>query len=294
VCVCACVRVCVGEGAPITTTDTTITTTTTHSCIREPTDRPTTHLNGHPPTQLTTHPPTPTVRLLHSYKGAFGATPSDMWLAGLSWLDDNDKLVAAPETTIIGNTVNLCGTMTGLVHLTNDFNYVLTCQVYIKNQLIIDAGVTIKAARTAAVYSASSPAPALIIERGATIIAQGTKDMPITFTTAETIDWTDPDTASKQGLWGGIIILGNAIVQGGELEVEGITGYYYGGNNNADNSGILQYVRVWHGGSVIGANNEINGITFAGVGSGTTVDHIEVAFNADDGIECFGGTVDMK
>lgn len=228
------------------------------------------------------------------YKGAFGSTPSDMWITGWSWLSDNDKLAATPDVSIVGKTVRLCGTMTGLVRLTNDFDYILTCQVFIKNTITIDAGVTVKAARTAAVYSASNPAPALIIERGATIIAQGTKDAPITFTTNETIDWSNPDTASKQGLWGGIIILGNAVVQGGSNEVEGITGYYYGGNNNADSSGVLQYVRVWHGGSVIGANNEINGITFAGVGSGTIVDHIEVAFNADDGIECFGGTVDMK
>jgi hypothetical protein len=56
----------------------------------------------------------------------------------------------------------------------------------------------------------------------------------------------------------------------------------------------LQYVRVWHGGAVVGANNEINGITFGGVGSGTVVDHCEVAFNADDGFEFFGGTVNVK
>jgi len=56
----------------------------------------------------------------------------------------------------------------------------------------------------------------------------------------------------------------------------------------------LQYVRVWHGGAIVGANNEINGITFGGVGSGTVVDHCEVAFNLDDGFEFFGGTVNVK
>ena len=57
---------------------------------------------------------------------------------------------------------------------------------------------------------------------------------------------------------------------------------------------VATYGSVWHGGAVIGSDNEINGITFAGVGSGTTVDHIEVAFNLDDGVEFFGGTVNVK
>ena len=97
-----------------------------------------------------------------------------------------------------------------------------------------------------------------------------------------------------RGLWGGLIIMGSASVTGGTDEVEGISGYYYGGTDDTDNSGTLSYVRVWHGGAVIGSDNEINGITFAGVGSGTTVDHIEVAFNLDDGVEFFGGTVNVK
>merc|ERR1719197_1969745 len=76
--------------------------------------------------------------------------------------------------------------------------------------------------------------------------------------------------------------------------IEGLTNVPYGGTDAADSSGTLQYVRVWHGGAIIGSGNEINGITFAGVGSGTTVDHCEVAYNADDGFEFFGGTVNVK
>ena len=68
----------------------------------------------------------------------------------------------------------------------------------------------------------------------------------------------------------------------------------YGGSDSTESSGTLSYVRVWYGGAVIGADNEINGITLAGVGSGTTVDHCEVAFNVDDGFEYFGGTVNSK
>merc|ERR1719326_757997 len=121
------------------------------------------------------------------------------------------------------------------------------------------------------------------------ITAAGTASKPITFTSA-----LPSSFLPAAGSWGGLIIMGTASVYGGTDEVEGITGYYYGGSDDSDNSGSLSYVRVWNGGAVIGADNEINGITFAGVGSGTTVDHCEVAFNLDDGFEWFGGTVNAK
>merc|ERR1719326_1978408 len=134
----------------------------------------------------------------------------------------------------------------------------------------------------------SGAAAALIVKPGATIIAEGTAAAPITFT-GETV--TTPDAVAT---WGGLIIMGNAPTNKGTQEVEGIEGHYYGGSDPTDSSGSLRYVRVWHGGSVIGQDNEINGITFAGVGSGTTCEYIEVAFNKDDGVEFFGGTVNCK
>ena len=82
--------------------------------------------------------------------------------------------------------------------------------------------------------------------------------------------------------------MGNAPVHNGQREVEGIDGYSYGGADAGESSGSLKYVRVWYGGEVIGKDNEINGITLAGVGSGTTVENCEVAFNLDDGFEMFG------
>merc|ERR1719326_1878313 len=115
----------------------------------------------------------------------------------------------------------------------------------------------------------SGAAAALIVKPGATIIAEGTAAAPITFT-GETV--TTPDAVAT---WGGLIIMGNAPTNKGTEEVEGIEGHYYGGNDPLDSSGSLRYVRVWHGGSVIGQDNEINGITFAGVGSGTTCENIE-------------------
>ena len=125
--------------------------------------------------------------------------------------------------------------------------------------------------------------------------------MPLCLRSSSETGVTDTSTASGtatlelRGKWGGLILLGNAPTNAASpKEVEGITGKTYGGTDPADGSGTLRYVRVWHGGAAIGADNEINGVTFAGVGSATTVDHVEVAFNKDDGFEFFGGTVNVK
>ena len=150
----------------------------------------------------------------------------------------------------------------------------------------------------------------LIIEQGGVLTAVGTAASPITFTakanTANMVaagtSTTVTDTASgvtvthgTRGNWGGLILLGRAPVKGGVRNIEGLADAKpYGGNDPTDSSGTLQYVRVWHGGAAIAPDNEINGITFGGVGSGTTVDHCEVAMSIDDGFEFFGGTVNAK
>jgi len=165
----------------------------------------------------------------------------------------------------------------------------LSCQVFVLDgaTLTIEAGVT--------VYSflddGFGRATALIVAVGAKLVAVGTADLPITFTTAATVS---DNLADTRGLWGGIILLGRAPVYGGTREVEGIRGFTYGGSDDEDSSGSLEYVRVWHGGNVVSPGVEINGITLAGVGAGTTVEHCEVAFNLDDGFEMFGGTVNLK
>eukprot|EP01046_Picozoa_sp_COSAG06_P049406 COSAG06_NODE_7599_length_2446_cov_1.212186_1_plen_671_part_01 len=148
----------------------------------------------------------------------------------------------------------------------------------------------------------------LVVEMGGMIAAAGTATAPITFTanvpvadlssSLETA--TDSATGAvtvhgTRGNWGGLIILGKAPVHGGSRSIEGLADATpYGGLDPNDSSGTLQYVRVWHGGAAIAADNEINGITFGGVGAGTTVDHCEVAMNVDDGFEFFGGTVNAK
>jgi hypothetical protein len=166
--------------------------------------------------------------------------------------------------------------------------------------LTIEAGTVIKGQPGSGVN-----ATALIIARGAQIIADGTAAAPIIFTsTSDNIlpgQITSNLTETNSGLWGGLILLGKAPISdadnNNEAIIEGIPGDVslagYGGTIANDNSGILDYVSIRHGGSVLGEGSEINGLTLGGVGSGTTVTNIEVVANLDDGVELFGGTVNL-
>jgi hypothetical protein len=142
-------------------------------------------------------------------------------------------------------------------------------------------------------------ASALVVARGGKIIARGTPSEPVIFT-AEADDLNGSVSKDSRGLWGGLIILGNAPInlRGNEGYVEGIPlaepRGYYGGYDPNDNSGVLRYVSIRHGGTNIGEGNEINGLTLAGVGRGTEIDYVEVISNADDGVEIFGGTVNLR
>ena len=156
-------------------------------------------------------------------------------------------------------------------------------------------------------------ATALLIARGGKIIAEGTPQLPIIFTSVA--DEITPELVEQgqfqspnldptiNGLWGGIIVLGKAKISPkpdatGEVmavQIEGIptsdANGLYGGNEDNDNSGVLKYVSIRHGGTNIGSGNEINGLTLGGVGSSTIVENIEVVANQDDGVEWFGGKV---
>lgn len=140
------------------------------------------------------------------------------------------------------------------------------------------------------------PGSSLFILRGAKIRAVGTAERPIVFTSARPIGQRSP------GDWGGLILIGNGIVNRGSptiLEGSG-TGAanpevnYAGGSNNADNSGVLQYVRVEYAGYATAADAELNSFTFAAVGSGTTIDHLQSMAGLDDSFEFFGGAVDAR
>ncbi|MFO7863099.1 MAG: hypothetical protein R6U85_03785 [Salinivirgaceae bacterium] len=192
--------------------------------------------------------------------------------------------------------INDNGLGTGTTTWTKDKEYIIEGKVYVNDGqvLTIEAGTVVKARQ-----GSGTAASALIVARGGKIIAEGTAVDPIIFT-AESDDLEGSLSINDNGLWGGLIILGSASVNTptGEAHIEGIQTSeprgIFGGNNDEDNSGILRYVSIRHGGTDLGKGNEINGLTLGGVGSGTTINNIEVIANADDGIEVFGGTVNLK
>jgi hypothetical protein len=159
--------------------------------------------------------------------------------------------------------------------------------------LTIEAGSVIKFKE-----GQGATASALIVARGGKILANGTKDEPIIFT-SELDDLDGSLAVDTSGLWGGIIILGDAPLNTstGESFVEGIPisepRALFGGNNESDNSGVLSYVSIRYAGTFLHEENEINGLTLGGVGNETTVEYVEVINSADDGIEVFGGTVNL-
>ncbi len=179
--------------------------------------------------------------------------------------------------------------------------------------LTIEPGVIVKGEA-----GAKASATALMIARGGKLMAEGTADAPIIFTsvadeiTPEDVasgNFASPNLGSStNGYWGGVIVLGKAPIVGSnpitgeknlsEVQIEGIPtsdqNGLYGGTVADDNSGVLKYISIRHGGTDIGSGNEINGLSLGGVGSGTTIDHIEVVANQDDGIEWFGGTVNVS
>ncbi|MEM6802339.1 MAG: T9SS type A sorting domain-containing protein [Bacteroidota bacterium] len=212
-----------------------------------------------------------------------------------------------PEKTITATPAG-----TGTTTWSSDTTYILDGFVFVNSgdSLTIEPGTIIKGNP-----GQGASASAFIVARGGYLDAQGTKENPIIFT-AESDDTDNPIdiAANTTGLWGGVIILGNATTntEPPEQAIEGIPttetrglfgtidpnndGDYDadGISDDEDNSGIISYVSIRHGGTNIGGNNEINGFTMGGVGSGTTIDHIEVIFNKDDGFEWFGGTVNCS
>ena len=231
-----------------------------------------------------------------------------------SCIEDDDTPIIIEEITIInqgdgnGNGATEIVVVAGGIALnttwTNDKIYVLDRKVVVQDgvTLTIEPGTIIKG--RAGTGSLSS---ALIVARGAKLMAQGTASQPIIFTAeADNIDvgqtsGTNLDE-NNRGLWGGLLVLGYAPCSFSgdveELQIEGIpaddTFGLYGGTDPADDSGVITYVSIRHGGALIGEGNEINGLTLGGVGNGTTIDNVEVVANVDDGIEFFGGTVNAS
>lgn len=179
----------------------------------------------------------------------------------------------------------------------------------LSGKVVVNSGVTLTINPGTIIKGESgqgTTASALIIAQGGKINAIGTPSMPIIFTSiTDNIALGEKVGTNLQRednqLWGGIIMLGKAPIsaQNGDTQstIEGIPpeeGFgQYGGTNVADNSGNLSYVSIRHGGISIGEGNEINGLTLGGVGSGTNISNIEVYATLDDGVEFFGGTVNL-
>lgn len=160
--------------------------------------------------------------------------------------------------------------------------YLLKGWVYVGegSELTIEPGTIIKGDK--------QTKAALIVEPGGKLFAQGTKDEPIVFTSEE------PAGQRKPGDWGGLIICGKARNNQNEMQIEGGPRTKHGGNDDADNSGVISYVRVEFAGYPFEKDKEINGVTFGSIGSGTKIDHIQVSYSNDDSFEWFGGKADAK
>ncbi|MCW8877354.1 MAG: hypothetical protein OQK51_09870, partial [Kangiellaceae bacterium] len=206
----------------------------------------------------------------------------------------------------IGNFANACevsGTLTADATFTNDAAWILSGRVAVGNDRADSSTLTIEAGTTVIGRSGDD---FLVVRRGSQIQASGSESAPIIMTSDE--DVTGGTTGIGQ--WGGLVLLGNApsnlcdTADAGfdadatelancSINAEGDAGLY-GGDNPNDNSGTLRYVVVKHAGMALGSGDELNGISFAGVGDATTVDYIQVHENLDDGVEFFGGTVNVK
>lgn len=195
----------------------------------------------------------------------------------------NDRALTAGPIHSCGDST-ISGVITSNLTLDSCKVYKLSGFVYVANNatLTITKGALVQGIK-------GNPGGTLIITKGSKLVAAGTQFSPILFTSDQ--------AAPASGDWGGIVLLGKAdINQGDSALVEGITGAtpasaYYGGSNNADNSGTLTYVRIEYAGYELAPDNELNGLTLAGVGSATTVHHVEVYKSKDDAFEFFGGTV---
>lgn len=217
-----------------------------------------------------------------NFSGAFG---SEDWTSG--WANWNPGSTEYPATTsTLGNGDK---SQAGGLKITDNLEINGTVKldgwVYVQNGGVLNvaAGTIIRGTEGAC----------LIIERGGKILAEGTSANPIVFTSNNTAGERGPND------WAGIIILGKATNnKGTDVIIEGGTGATYGAGTSAvenDNSGVLKYVRIEFAGyDVDGNGNEINGLTMGSVGSGTTIEYIQVSYSGDDAFEWFGGTANAK
>jgi hypothetical protein len=193
------------------------------------------------------------------------------------------KELGSEEPINVPSSTVLNGNITTTTTLTSNKTWTLKGYVYVTDgaKLIIQPGTTI--------ISDIAEKGALIIERGAQILAEGTVSKPIVFTSGKIVGERSP------GDWGGVVILGKATTnRTSEPTIEGGIGRPYGGTNDLDNSGIIKYVRIEYAGIAAMPNSEINALTLGAVGSGTIIENVQTIYANDDAFEFFGGTVNAK
>ena len=178
--------------------------------------------------------------------------------------------------------VEVSGTISANVTWLESKKYLLKGFVYVAEgvTLTIEAGTIIKGDK--------ETKGALIVKPGAKLLAQGTAQKPIVFTSNQA------KGSRSYGDWGGLILLGKAKVNKSPATIEGENLSTFGGTNDDDNSGILKYVRIEFAGIAFEPDKEINGLTLGGVGRGTTIDYVQVSYSGDDAYEWFGGSVNAK
>ena len=224
---------------------------------------------------------TPFVLDATAYRGAFAPAPTRQWTESWTNFDPQNTAYGTPNVM-----VNAADSIISNTTWTRDNVYQLNGPIYVSNNatLTIEPGTVIRG---------NTGNSALIVARGAKLIAEGTPCNPIVFTSNQAAGARTP------GAWGGVILLGNANNnQGTNNLIEGLDNTdgrnFHGGTDDADNSGILKYVRIEYSGFVFSANNEINGLTLGSVGNGTTLDYVQVSHGDDDAFEWFGGSVNAK
>ncbi|MDD8060072.1 hypothetical protein [Shewanella metallivivens] len=211
-----------------------------------------------------------------------GTTASDA-VTGL-YKDSSVTLICTLEGNVLSNTTLLAG---------QNVMYKLDGGAVLVGE---DKGTSATLAIQAGVKMFATSNSYLAVSRGSKIMAQGSADYPIIMTSEEDVI---AGAEGERGQWGGLVILGNGLVNtcsdanACDASFE-VGDFPYGGNDNADNSGQISYVVVKYAGFKVNDTQEMNGISFAAVGSGTQVDHIQVHANGDDGVEFWGGAVNLK
>lgn len=182
-----------------------------------------------------------------------------------------------------GSTIDIRGVIRADQTWKKDYVYRLRGYVYVTD------GATLTIEPGTKIISNKDSAGVLVIYRDAKIMADGTSSAPIVFTSGE--------TNKAPGDLGGVVLMGQATGNGNHPVAEGgldAAFSAFGGTNDAHNSGVLRYVRIEYAGKAVNPGDEVNGLSLYAVGSGTTIDYVEVVRGLDDAFEFFGGTVNCK